>query len=56
MSKVFWFLAGVVIGWVIIGILFPGVGEFMKSNEFLPAVSKVISDIFANIGKVVSGQ
>ena len=56
MSKAFWFLAGMVIGWVIIGTLFPGVGEFMKSNEFLPAVSKVISNIFTSIGKVVSGQ
>ena len=35
MSKVFWFLAGVVIGWIIIGILFPGVGEAMLEEGFI---------------------
>ena len=56
MSKALWFVAGMVVGWVIIGIIFPEVAMFMKSSEFLPAVSSAVSGIFANIGKMVGGQ
>ena len=46
MSKIFWFFVGMVLGWVIIGVMFPNVGEYMMSESFLPAVIDTVKGWF----------
>ena len=46
MSKVFWFLIGIVFGWVIIASMFPNVGEAMLEEGFVAQVVDTVKGWF----------